>query len=112
MDLARTPPPPYVAVIFSSLRTEGDAGYADMADRMAQLAARQPGYLGAESARDAQGFGITVSYWTDAAAVAAWRGHLDHLAAQTLGRERWYARYAVRVAQVSRACDWEAVGTS
>ncbi len=112
MDLARTPPPPYVAVIFSSLRTEGDAGYADMADRMAQLAARQPGYLGAESARDAQGFGITVSYWTDDAAVAAWRGHLDHLAAQTLGRERWYARYAVRVAQVSRAWDWEAVGTS
>ena len=112
MDLARTPPPPYVAVIFSSLRTEGDAGYADMADRMAQLAAGQPGYLGAESARDAQGFGITVSYWTDTAAVAGWRGQLDHLAAQTLGRERWYARYAVRVAQVSRAWDWEAVGTS
>lgn len=110
MDLARTPPP-YVAVIFSSLRTEGDAGYADMADRMAELAARQPGYLGAESARDARGFGITVSCWTDTAAVAAWRGHLDHLAAQTMGRERWYARYAVRVAQVGRAWDWEAVGT-
>ena len=108
MDLARIPPPPYVAVIFSSLRNAGDAGYADMADRMAELAARQPGYLGAESARDAGGFGITVSYWTDEAAVAAWKRQVDHLAAQALGRERWYARYAVRVAQVHRAWEWGA----
>lgn len=108
MPLASTPQPPYVAVIFSSLRSTGDAGYADMADRMAELAARQPGYLGAESARDAEGFGITVSYWVDEAAVAAWKHQVDHLAAQTLGRAHWYARYAVRVAVVHRAWDWSA----
>lgn len=106
--LAATPRPPYVAVIFSSLRTGGDAGYADMAERMARLAAEQPGYLGMESARDPEGFGITVSYWTDEAAVAGWKQEVDHLAAQTLGRERWYARYAVRVAEVRRAWDWSA----
>ena len=108
MAFATPPTPPYLAVIFSSQRTAGDAGYGDMADRMAELAASQPGFLGVESARDADGFGITVSYWTDEAAVAAWKRQVDHLAVQTLGRDRWYARYAVRVAQVHRAWSWSA----
>ena len=69
---ARTPPPPYCAVIFSSVRTPGDTGYDAMAQRMAELAAQQPGYLGAESVRNAEGEGITVSYWTDEAAATAW----------------------------------------
>lgn len=109
---ATTPRPPYVAVIFSSQRSGGEADYADMADRMGRLAARQPGYLGEESVRDAAGFGITVSYWSDEAAVSAWRQQVDHLAAQTLGRARWYARYAVRVAEVRRAWDWSAADTA
>ena len=50
---APTPPPPYYAVIFSSTRTEGDDGYEAMAERILSLAARQPGYLGAESVRNA-----------------------------------------------------------
>lgn len=100
---ARTPAPPYYAVIFSSQRTEGDAGYLAMARRMFDLALRQPGCLGAESARDENGFGITVAYFTDEAAIAAWKGHADHLVAQRLGKERWYARYELRVARVERA---------
>ena len=60
--LARTPAPPYYAAIFSSTRTAGDAGYEAMAQRMAELAAQQPGHLGADRVRDADGIGITVSY--------------------------------------------------
>jgi len=95
--------PPYYAVIFSSQRTEGDQGYAAMADRMEALARQQPGFLGMDSARGADGFGITVSYWTSEAAIAAWKAHLDHEAARALGRERWYAHFDVRVARVERA---------
>ena len=62
---AETPQPPYYVVTFSSIRTAGDHGYGAMADRMAELALQQPGCLGAESARDADGFGITNSYWAD-----------------------------------------------
>lgn len=51
--------PPYYAVIFSSKRTEGDNGYGNMAKKMVELATRQPGCLGAESARGPDGFGIT-----------------------------------------------------
>lgn len=100
---AQTPQPPYYAVIFSSQRTEGDAGYAAMAERMAQLASRQPGYLGAESARDPQGFGITVSYWSSLEDIANWKAHIEHLAAQEMGRSAWYAHYELKVAKVERA---------
>lgn len=100
MEIAQTPAPPYVAVIFTSLRTDGDHGYAEMSEHMIELAQRCDGYLGMESARD--GLGITVSYWTDHAAALAWKQDLDHVAAQRLGRERWYAGYRVRVAEVVR----------
>jgi hypothetical protein len=101
--LARTPAPPYYAVIFTSLRTDGDQGYASMAERMVELAAEQPGFLGVESARGADGLGITVSYWASEEAIAAWRAHAEHRVAQETGRRTWYADYEVRVARVERA---------
>ena len=103
---ADTPEPPYYAVIFTSLRTEGDHGYGAMTESMDALARAQPGYLGHESARDGPrdgGLGITVSYWRDLDAIAAWKRQLDHIAGQRLGRERWYSAYRVRIARVERA---------
>ncbi len=90
------------AVIFTSLRTEGDQGYAQTSDEMAALAAAQPGYLGMDSARSPDGLGITVSYWRDLASIRAWKAHADHLAAQRAGRERWYRTYRVRVCRIER----------
>jgi heme-degrading monooxygenase HmoA len=98
--LAATPEPPYVAVIFTSLRSEGDHGYAVMAQRMDRLAAEQPGYLGMEAARSH--LGITVSYWVDEASAAAWKQVAAHLVAQERGRDVWYSDYRVRVAVVRR----------
>lgn len=100
---AATPEPPYYAVIFTAQRTEGDHGYAAMAARMEELALARPGCLGVESTRDAEGFGITVSYWRDETSLIGWREDAEHLVAQRLGRERWYAHYALRVARVERA---------
>ena len=106
METARTPPPPYFAVIFTSLRTPADsAGYERAAERMLELARQQPGFLGVESARGEEGLGITVSYWTSEAAIAAWRDEAEHRLAQQAGRERWYSAFALRVCRVERA--WE-----
>ncbi|MFE8103293.1 antibiotic biosynthesis monooxygenase [Brenneria goodwinii] len=102
-NFARLPEPPYFAVIFSSQRTEGDNGYNAMSTRMVELAAQQPGYLGAESARDRQGFGITVSYWDSLDAIARWKSHSEHRIAQEFGISDWYQRYALRIAEVKRA---------
>jgi heme-degrading monooxygenase HmoA len=101
--IANLPTPPYTAVIFSNLRTQGDNGYGVMADRMQALAQEQPGFLGYESARDEDGFGITVSYWTDEDAARAWKQIHEHAIAQQRGREVWYAGYQVRIATVGRA---------
>lgn len=102
---APLPDPPYYAVIFSSQRADGDSGYAAMAEKMARMAAATPGCIGMESARDEDGFGITVSYWTDEAAIRAWKADASHLAAQHLGKTRWYEQYRLRVARIERHYD-------
>lgn len=100
---AQTPEPPYYAVIFTNQRTTGDDGYAEAADRMVELAAQQPGFLGVESVRGADGTGITVSYWASEEAIAAWKRHAEHCIAREKGRSHWYAGFALRVAKVERA---------
>jgi heme-degrading monooxygenase HmoA len=101
------PQPPYYAVIFTSLRRERpDDGYGAMADRMDALAREQPGFLGIESARGADGLGITVSYWATLEDVAAWRTNAEHLVAQKLGRTEWYRWFAIRICRVERAAEF------
>lgn len=93
--------PPYYAVIFSSKRTEGDNGYGNLADKMVELASRQPGFLGVESARDEE-LGITVSYWKDLESIRAWKEHSAHQVAQERGKKEWYRSFSLRVALVER----------
>lgn len=98
--IANTPTPPYYAVIFTSLRTAVEEGYKDTAMLMVELAKAQPGYLGVESARE--GVGITVSYWESLEAIRNWKQQADHLIAQEMGREQWYAQYKTRICLVER----------
>lgn len=94
--------PPYYAVVFTSQRTSVEAGYDGMAERMMELAAGQPGFLGVETVRDATGVGITVSYWESLEAIEHWGRHSEHQVAQRRGRETWYARYQLRICRVER----------
>lgn len=96
--IAGTPAPPYYAVIFTSLRTEGDLGYAEMADRMVQLAQSQEGFLGLESARNE--LGITISYWQSLEAIRRWKDHADHVVAREKGRSDWYSQFKTRICLV------------
>lgn len=98
--IASTPPPPYYAVIFTSLRTQVDDGYAEMARRMVELGAEQDGFLGIESARD--NLGITVSYWKDLESIKKWKANAEHKMAQEKGRADWYEAFKTRIALVER----------
>ncbi|WP_044748886.1 antibiotic biosynthesis monooxygenase family protein [Bacillus alveayuensis] len=101
-NISKTPNPPYYAVIFTSERTEGDNGYREMAEEMAQLASQQPGFLGVESVRGQDGFGITVSYWESLEAIKNWKENLRHKVAQDRGKREWYKRFATRICKVER----------
>ena len=100
VSIESTPDPPYTAVIFTSIRTDVDNGYAAIAEAMDELAAEQPGYLGVESARE--NIGITVSYWESPEAARAWKRVSEHSLAQKRGRDEWYREYRVRIATVER----------
>jgi heme-degrading monooxygenase HmoA len=97
--IANTPPPPYYAVIFTSMRTDVDnEGYNDMSEEMMELASKQEGFLGVESARNETG--ITVSYWSSLEAIKNWKANTRHLLAQKYGREKWYEKYKVRICKI------------
>tara|TARA_Y100000815_G_C13343046_1_gene500818 strand:- start:590 stop:883 length:294 start_codon:yes stop_codon:yes gene_type:complete len=94
----------YYAVIFTSIRTDNDNGYAEMAEKMETLARLQPGFISVESARNE--IGITVSYWESLEAIRNWKTHIDHLVAQEKGRSTWYKNYKVRIAKIEREYDF------
>lgn len=98
--IAKTPKPPYYAVIFTSTRSEVEGNYAETADRIVELAEEQEGFLGIEAARDE--IGITVSYWRDLESIKKWKQNTEHLIAQGKGRKEWYAAYKTRISLVER----------
>ena len=102
--IAKTPKPPYFAVIFTSIKVENETGYDDMADFMNALASKQPGFLGVESARD--NLGITVSYWQDIKSIKNWKQQSEHIIAQEKGQTEWYKQYKVRISKVERDYDF------
>jgi len=73
-----------------------------MADRMATLASKMPGFLGMESVRDSKGLGITVSYWESEDAIRSCKINSEHQVAQETGRKVWYTDYVLRVTRIER----------
>ncbi len=103
--IAQTPHPPYYAVIFTSVRTEGDHGYNEMANQMVALGSTMKGFLGIESAREE--IGISVSYWDSLESIKAWKQEAAHQVAQEKGRSQWYAAYKTRISLVERDYGFE-----
>ena len=102
--ISNTPPPPYYAVIFSSIKTKDNEGYAKKNALMNKLDLQQKGFLGMENANSE--IGISVSYWSDLEAIKLWKENLDHQKAQVEGQKKWYLEYKVRIAKVERDYDF------
>lgn len=98
----KTPPPPYYTVIFTSQRTTVDDGYSELNDELYEEALSFDGYIGAESLRNAEGFGVAVLYWKDAESIKRWANYAKHIRAKQKGKELWYEGYRVRIAKVER----------
>jgi len=102
--------PPYYVAVFTSVRSEEDAGYGETADRMEDLVKQVPGYLGMDHARTPGGLAITVGYFRDEAAIKEWGAHAEHRTAQRRGRSDWYERYSLHIAKVERSQGFERAG--
>lgn len=100
--------PPYYAVIFTSKRKEDTDEYDVTARRMNELTAQQPGFLGIDSSRNADGFGITVCYWDSIEAIKNWKANNEHQYAQQMGKKEWYESYSVRIAKIEEEYSIEA----
>lgn len=90
--MVTAPSPPYWAVVLSSALPQVSLG-----DSMLRLAQGQPGYLGAEPGRQAQGRRSVVSYWGSVDAIAAWRNRAEQLACQRLGPGGWSGAFSLQV---------------
>ena len=97
-NIAKTPTPPYYAVIFTTIQSDERDGYAEMNARMLELAKKEKGFLGIESAHDE--IGLSVTYWASLEDIARWKNHAEHKIAQANGFEMWYQAFATRVAKV------------
>ncbi|HTK26934.1 MAG TPA: antibiotic biosynthesis monooxygenase [Pyrinomonadaceae bacterium] len=95
---AETPSPPYYAVIFTTVQSDARDGYDEMSERMLDLAQKEKGFLGIESARGE--IGLSVTYWASLEDIARWKNHAEHKIAQAQGFEMWYKAFATRVAKV------------
>ncbi|MEU4300701.1 antibiotic biosynthesis monooxygenase [Kitasatospora aureofaciens] len=95
--------PPYYVAVFTAVRTPDQSGYSETDARMKELVRDIPGYLGMDYAQSPGGLAITVGYFRDAEALAAWRTDVEHRAAQQRGRAEWYQRYSLHVAKVERS---------
>lgn len=88
-------------VIFRAVARQLDAEYSRVAAQLRELALSRFGCLEFVAVNE-DGQEVALSYWPDLDSIRAWKADADHLLAQQLGRERWYAGYRVQIAQVLR----------
>lgn len=93
-------PPPYFAVIFTSTHHLLDKEYDGLDDILIDLAKKNGGFLGMDSARS--DIGISVSYWKTEEDILRWKKNTDHQVAIQKGIDRWYQHYNVRICKVER----------
>lgn len=94
-----------IAVIFEGEpRPDRRQVYLDLAAALAPELATVDGFISIErfESLSVPGKLLSLSFWRDEAAVAAWRGREAHRRAQAAGRTGVFAGYRLRVAAVIR----------
>jgi len=94
-----------IAVIFEVWPAEGETQqYLDLAAALKPALEKIDGFLSIERFESLVEPGkiLSLSFWRDEQAVAAWRNNGDHRATQAKGRARVFRDYRLRVAAVAR----------
>lgn len=94
-----------IAVLFEARAREGQQeAYLSIAASLRPELEKIDGFIAIERFQSLSEPGkvLSLSWWRDEAAIAAWRRFEEHRAAQRAGRERIFSDYRLRVAQVLR----------
>lgn len=89
------------AVIFRAEINQLDQEYTDTAVRMRELAINKYGCIELTVVTEGNQE-IAISYWENEAQILAWKQDPEHIAAQQLGRSRWYKFCHVQIAKIER----------
>lgn len=90
----------FVVIFRAKIRLLNDE-YSKTAARLRELALKEFGCI-EFSALTEGSEEIALSYWPSEESIKLWKAHPEHLAAQKLGREKWYESYSVQVAEILR----------
>ena len=94
-----------IAVIFEVTMKDGKADdYFELASSLKPALEGIDGFISVERFESTTNIGkfVSLSFWRDEAAVAAWRGHGEHGLAQERGKSEIFADFRIRVAEVRR----------
>ncbi|MBT5413369.1 MAG: antibiotic biosynthesis monooxygenase [Rhodospirillaceae bacterium] len=88
-------------------KEEGADRYFEIAGQLRAELEKIEGFISVErfESRTTPGKYLSLSAWRDEAAVAAWREHMGHQAAQDEGKTAIFADFRIRVAEVLRDYD-------
>src|ERR1700736_3975448 len=103
--------PPFAVCFEVEPAAEGLAPYLELARKLRPELDLIAGFESIERSRSvrAETRLLSLSYWANEAAVAAWRSHGAHFEAQVIGREELFTDYRLRVGQVIRRWTQESV---
>jgi heme-degrading monooxygenase HmoA len=92
------------AVIFRTKRTlPMPVEYEKLNQQLAEMVKTIPGFKRIESIADANGNGVSISYWDSLESIQAWKNNSTHLFAQSKGKSDWYQDYSVEICEVLRS---------
>jgi len=95
-----------LTVFRSRLREENVDEYRATAVRMEELARAMPGFLEFKQFTADDGERVSIIVFDSSEHQAAWRHHPEHVEAQRLGRDEFYASYDITVSDVVRRSVW------
>lgn len=94
-----------IAVIFEAwVSGEAQSEYLDLAAELRPLLTDLDGFISIERFQSLTNTGkiLSLSFWRDEAAVAAWRNLPEHRRVQAAGRDHVFTDYHLRIAYVMR----------
>ena len=91
-----------VTVFRSRLKPGLREEYVALAARMNELARTMPGYISHKGFFADDGERVTIVKFEHEEGMRAWRTHPEHVAAQKLGREKYYSDYSIQICEVRR----------